>query len=529
MDPREHAIQSAIGDLDTGVYSSQRAAAKAYGIPRSTLQERLRGRTSSALSHQHQQRLTPLQEDFLVEWILEEDARGYPPPHARAREMANRILRMNGDTQPVGKLWVSHFIKRQPRVASVVGRKLEAQRAEAATPEQMRAFLEKYDEIRRRLDIQTENTYNMDETGVALGVCTNTRVLASSTKKKAYIKAPENREWVSIIECISATGRKLRCAVIFKGKSLQTTWFPSSIPGWLYTTSENGWTSNEIGVEWLQRIFIPETATSDGQWRLLILDGHGSHIDIEFLWLCKQHRIYLLFLPAHSSHVVQPLDLAPFSVIKSSYRRQIQDLASLDDAVAVKKERFITCYYHARKEGLTPRIIRAGWKAAGLSPFNINQVLSSSQVSQRPTTPTRQEQPQAPIERFLSTPQGPRDLYLTQQDVQKLEDLGRRTRLLLQKAGKALAAANARAAGLEVEKRRLEYQLQTTRSKRRRKRVQEDPNQRFTDVESIVQAMRAAEALQARQQRATIANASERATIAAAARTLESICTQWQL
>jgi len=183
----------------------------------------------------------------------------------------------------------------------------------------MRAFLEKYDEIQRRLDIQTENTYNMDETGVALGVCTNTRVLASSRKKKAYLKAPENREWVLIIECISATGRKLRCAVIFKGKSLQTTWFPSSIPGWLYTTSENGWTSNEIGVEWLQRIFIPETATSNSQWRLLILDGHGSHIDIEFLWLCKQHRIYLLFLPAHSSHVVQPLDLAPFSVIKSSY------------------------------------------------------------------------------------------------------------------------------------------------------------------------------------------------------------------
>ena len=104
MDPREHAIQLAISDLGAGIYSSQRAAAKAYGIPRSTLQERLKGRTSSALSHQHQQRLTPLQEDFLVEWILEEDARGYPPPHARAREMANRILRINGDTQPVGKL-----------------------------------------------------------------------------------------------------------------------------------------------------------------------------------------------------------------------------------------------------------------------------------------------------------------------------------------------------------------------------------------------------------------------------------------
>ncbi|KAH8759488.1 hypothetical protein F5883DRAFT_367023, partial [Diaporthe sp. PMI_573] len=74
----------------------------AYGIPRSTLSTRIQGVTNRRVSHQHRQRLTPLQEDFLVDWILEEDACGYPL-HTRAREMANRILRMNGDNQPVGK------------------------------------------------------------------------------------------------------------------------------------------------------------------------------------------------------------------------------------------------------------------------------------------------------------------------------------------------------------------------------------------------------------------------------------------
>jgi hypothetical protein len=200
MDARELAIQSAISDLNTGLYSSQRAAAKAYGIPLSTLHGRLRGATSSALSHQHQQRLTPAQEDFLVDWILDEDARACPPSHARVREMANRILRMNGDSQPIGKLWISHFIKRQPRVASVIGRKLEVQRADAATPAQVRAFLELFERTRIRLNIRTED---MDKTGLALGVCANTRVLSSSQKKKAYIRSPENREWVSMIEASS--------------------------------------------------------------------------------------------------------------------------------------------------------------------------------------------------------------------------------------------------------------------------------------------------------------------------------------
>jgi hypothetical protein len=491
MDTRELAIQSAIRDYNARIYTSQSAAAKAYGIPRGTLRDRLKGATNSATSHQHQQRLTPLQEDFLVDWILEEDARTCPPSHARAREMANRILKMNGDSQPVGKLWLSHFIKRNPRVASVVGRKLEASRAKAATPEQVRAFLQLFERTRQRLNIRTQDIWNMDETGIALGVCTNTRVLSSSKKKKAYIQSPENREWVSIIECVSAAGQKLQCAVIFKGKSLQTTWFPAqSVPNWLYTTSENGWTSNAIGTEWLERIYIPRSAPEGHQHRLLILDGHGSHINIEFLWLCKQNQIELLYLPAHSSHILQPLDLSGFAAIKTRYRGQIQELASLDDAAPIKKERFISCYNQAREEGLSERVIRAGWKAAGLCPFNIDKVLESSQVSQRPTTPTRQQQPQQQLQSFIYTPQGPRDIYLAQQALQECEDLGRSTRLVLHKAGKALAAANARAAGLEAEKRRLEYQLQSISSQRPRKRIQVNLNQRFADVKAITEAIR---------------------------------------
>ena len=102
-------------------------------------------------------------------------------------------------------------------------------------------------------------------------------------------------------------------------------------------------------------------------------------------------------------------------------------------------------------------------------------------------------------------------------------------RLLLQKASKALAAVNARAAGLEAGKRRLEQQLETASSQRRRKRVQVDPNQRFAEVESIREAMRAAEALAAQQGGYTIEGAAETAAAATAAATLQSMCTTWQL
>jgi DDE superfamily endonuclease len=89
----------------------------------------------------------------------------------------------------------------------------------------------------------------MDETGLALGLCKNQIVIRTSSTKYSYIKCPQDREWVSIIETISATGRRLRPICIFKGQSLQLTWFvPNNIPNFLYTTLETGWTSNSISL-----------------------------------------------------------------------------------------------------------------------------------------------------------------------------------------------------------------------------------------------------------------------------------------
>ncbi|KAI0992576.1 hypothetical protein K3495_g15609 [Podosphaera aphanis] len=215
----------AIADYKSGKYKSQRAAAKQYSIPFSTVRDRLHGVPDISARNQNQQRLSPEQERFIVEWNIEEDTRDGPPSHPRVREMASRILEANGDRNPLGKIWIPHFLKRNPRVASMVSSKIEAVRAKAADPQQLRAFIEKFEHTRKRLNVATEDIYNMDETGLALGVCTNTILIASSSKKKkAFVKSPENREWVSIIGCVSAARRKLRCAAIFKGKSLQTTW-----------------------------------------------------------------------------------------------------------------------------------------------------------------------------------------------------------------------------------------------------------------------------------------------------------------
>ena len=115
---------------------------------------------------------------------------------------------------------------------------------------------------------------------------------------------PGEPKWVSIIECISALGQKLKPFVIFKGKSVQSSWFtPSHVPNFLYTVSENGWTSNTIAIEWLLRVFLPDTHV-EGTPRLLILDNHGSHVTVKFMKLYWENNVYLYYLLPHSSHVL---------------------------------------------------------------------------------------------------------------------------------------------------------------------------------------------------------------------------------
>ena len=89
---------------------------------------------------------------------------------------------------------------------------------------------------------------------------------------------------MSLIKCISLTERLLLPWIIFKGKQQQKAWFQALKSGHI-ALSENGWTDNELGLEWIQQCFEPNTRSthSEGGWRLLVLDGHASHVTLKLL------------------------------------------------------------------------------------------------------------------------------------------------------------------------------------------------------------------------------------------------------
>ena len=69
--------------------------------------------------------------------------------------------------------------------------------------------------------------------------------------------------------------------------------------------SDRGWTDDELCVEWLKHCFEPETAeTQKGKYRMLLFDGHGSHITQEVRLFCEEKKIILLYLSNHLTHIL---------------------------------------------------------------------------------------------------------------------------------------------------------------------------------------------------------------------------------
>ena len=125
-----------IRDWNSGNFSNIEQAIRAYNLPPQTLRDRLKGRPSRAELRNHNHRLSELQEEALIAWIVSLDIHSAPPRHFQVQEMAQIILDTGSSTpsRPIGKNWVTEFTKQRPEVKARFARRINYQRALCEDP-----------------------------------------------------------------------------------------------------------------------------------------------------------------------------------------------------------------------------------------------------------------------------------------------------------------------------------------------------------------------------------------------------------
>ena len=67
----------------------------------------------------------------------------------------------------------------------------------------------------------------------------------------------------------------------------------------------------------MRNCFKPETRRYlYDEYQMLIVDSHASHVSTEFIRFAKENKIVCLCLPAHSTYLLQPLDVGVFGPLK---------------------------------------------------------------------------------------------------------------------------------------------------------------------------------------------------------------------
>ncbi|KFY28641.1 hypothetical protein V491_00368 [Pseudogymnoascus sp. VKM F-3775] len=309
-----------------------------FDAPRTTLQYRMAGCSSKVGSNNRRTILTAAEEEAVVQYILDQDAQGFPSQRADVQEMANLLLD----------------------------------------------------------NIDDADFYNFDETGFMMGMIYKiTVVIYTDRCSNPKLVQPSNREWAIAICAVAADGHIVPPFLCIAGRFHLAPWY------------QNG----NIPLNWVLQHFDKATQLRQvGRYRMLMLDGHKSHINAEFNNYCKEKDIIPLCLPPHSSHLTQLLDVGIFGLLKWAYSDQISRLIRRR-ITYVTKDEFFPAFKAAFDAVFTEQNIKGGFRGSGLVPWDPEAVILK--LDMRVQTPTTPQIPAKPLRPWVSqTPQNATEALL---------------------------------------------------------------------------------------------------------------------
>lgn len=384
----ESQVILAVNALRTNPKLKINTIAKIYNIPRTTLRDRLAGKQSRREISANSRKISDIEEESIVRYVIDLDSRSFPPRISGVADMANRLLELR-DGGRVGKNWPSNFVRRQPELQTRFSRRIDYQRVQCEDPDVYRAWFRLVRNTINKWGIQEEDIYNFDETGFVMGQISSEMVVTTSDRRGRPRAAQQgNREWVTVIQGVASYGYTIPPYIIVAGKVHLSSWYEDSPlpPDWVIAVTKNGWTTNERGLDWIKHFDRHTKARTKGVYRLLVLDGHESHHSYDFETYCKENNIITLCMPAHSSHKLQPLDVGCFRALKRSYGQEIEKLMRAH-ITHISKEDFFPAFYAAFRTSFSESNVQGGFRGSGLVPYDPEYVISQLDVKLHTPTP----------------------------------------------------------------------------------------------------------------------------------------------
>ena len=134
------------------------------------------------------------------------------------------------------------------------------------------------------------------------------------------------------------------------------------------TTSKNGWTDQNIAINYL-RLFDKQTQEkANGRTCILFLDGHSSHDSVELVNGTRNMNIKILAYPSHTTHVLQGLNIVCFAWLKEKHAQKIQEFKE-NNNITLTHKFFLCTFGPTFLEVFTPETVKTPFSATGIYLF----------------------------------------------------------------------------------------------------------------------------------------------------------------
>ena len=362
-----------------------KSIADEYGIPRETFRRRTKMPFQGITDHIAGGRGLPRvfsiqQESELAAHILRFAEAGFPFTPLEIRQLAFEFavdqgaLGFSNNTNEAGMKWFKGFLMRYPQLSIKTPKLLAVYRAKCASKVVIDGWFEIFKDVLERFQIQGPSfIWNVDECG-CIDQPKTKKVVVEKGKKANQMASSEQGETTTAVVFASASGLHIPPMIIHKGGKIMDAWRTEMRWGTMIAASENGWITKKLFYFYGQLFLkhLREWGLLDGERKhILLLDSHKSHLfNIQFMKLMRDNGIQVLAIPAHTSHILQPLDDAPFANFKMAWYEAVRLHVRETGAKKLPKSQFFRLFNQAWDLGMTVRNIRGGFEHTGIYPFN---------------------------------------------------------------------------------------------------------------------------------------------------------------
>ena len=384
----EESMTAALKAVEQGMPVSR--ASRDFGVPRSTIYDRFTGRVVHGVKPGPKPYLDQSEEEELGKYLKHCAKLGYGKTRKDVLSIVESTTTERGTLRSshVSDGWWRRFKERHGDLSLRQGDNTAHVRMDAMNQDTVdHYFALLHDTLKNHglLD-KPSQIYNVDESGVPLNP-RPPKVVASKGRvtKKVRYRTSGRKGQITVVGCANASGQAIPPMIIFDAAKLNPSWTKDEVPGTKYGLSSNGWINSDLFEGWFVEHFL-ENAVS-ARPLFLLLDGHSTHYQPQVIRLALEHNCIVLCLPPHTTHESQPLDVGVFAPLKVQWTQICHEFYQKNPGRIITKFNFCRLFSQAWCQAVTPKNIMAGFRRAGVYPYNPKAIaISESTGSDLPST-----------------------------------------------------------------------------------------------------------------------------------------------